>query len=240
MKKIIACNWKMNLDYENVLNLTDGILSNIEHFSKFSFIIFPSLVHLQKVAELLPSVSLGFQNIYPSTLSAFTGESSIMQLSAKNISYGLVGHSERREYLSESNKFCNEKIRFLLKNQFKVIYCIGESLVQKQSNSTFASLTEQLNEGLSGLNSNDLENVIIAYEPIWAIGTGEVATIDEINTVHTFIKDKLKSDFSLWVPILYGGSVKPSNIGLMLEQENVDGVLVGGASQKFESLKSLF
>lgn len=244
-RKIISGNWKMNLNLPSAIALAEGIKSGGEN-QNYEMLVFPSSIHLQKVTEILKGskVLVGAQNIYPSSLNAFTGEICVDQLKDLGISYALVGHSERRQFLKESNEFLNQKNLFLLKENFTAVYCIGETLEERESNQTFDIVKKQIHEGLKSVSKEDSKKIILAYEPVWAIGTGKVATPEQAEEVHLFIRNELKSIFdesiSKEISILYGGSVKPDNIKALMSKPNIDGGLVGGASQKVESYLALF
>jgi triosephosphate isomerase (TIM) len=245
-KKIMSGNWKMNLSLSQATELAEGIKKGISSKqTNLELIVFPSSLHLQKVTEILKgtSVFVGAQNIYPSGLAAYTGETSTDQLKDLGISHALVGHSERRQFLSETDVFLNQKIHFLLKANFIPVFCIGETLQEREANKTFDVVKRQVVEGLQGVSALDAKKVIIAYEPVWAIGTGKVATPEQAEEVHAFIRKELASlfdaDTSESISILYGGSVKPDNVKSLMEKPNIDGGLVGGASQKWDSYLAL-
>ncbi|HNC01183.1 MAG TPA: triose-phosphate isomerase, partial [Leptospiraceae bacterium] len=213
--------------------------------TSLDLLVFPSSIHLEKVSEILKgtSVKVGAQNIYPSGLAAFTGEISTDQLKDLGISHALVGHSERRQFLGETDSFLNQKILFLLKAGFTPVFCIGETLQEREANKTFDVVKRQVVEGLKSVSASDMKNIIIAYEPVWAIGTGKVATPEQAEEVHAFIRKELAALYDTTVSdsvsILYGGSVKPDNVKALLEKPNIDGGLVGGASQKWDSYLAL-
>lgn len=245
-KKIMSGNWKMNLNLAQATELATGIKNGLaSKQTSLELLVFPSFVHLPKVTEILKgtSVKVGAQNIYPSGLAAFTGEISTDQLKDLGIEYALVGHSERRQFLGETDSFLNQKILFLLKTGFFPVFCIGETLQEREANKTFEVVKRQVVEGLKSVSVSDMKKIIIAYEPVWAIGTGKVATPEQAEEVHAFIRKELSSLYdastSDSISILYGGSVKPDNVKALLEKPNIDGGLVGGASQKWESYLAL-
>ena len=246
-EKIIAGNWKMNLNLKDASTLAKGIKAGFsEKKRKEKILVFPSFIHLPVVCEVLSGTEaeVGVQNIYPSNLSAFTGEISTDQLKDFGIRHILIGHSERRQFLKESNEFLNSKILFCLKEKFIPVFCIGETLDERESGKTFEVLKTQITEGLKSISPANAESLILAYEPVWAIGTGKVATPEQAEEAHLFVRKELASIFGQNIadniPILYGGSVKPDNVKSLLEKPNIDGGLVGGASQKTESYLSLF
>ncbi|PKA02583.1 triose-phosphate isomerase [Leptospira ellisii] len=231
------------------MSLAQSIKERIPSKSKDKVaLVFPSTIHLASVAGVLAGsgVSVGAQNCYPSGLAAFTGETSPEQLRELGIDVVMIGHSERRQFLTESNSFCNEKIRFLLKEGFTALYCVGETLAERESGKTFEVIGSQIREGLQGIESNSFSRLILAYEPVWAIGTGKVATPAQAQEVHAFIRKEVAGLFlgaaevAQSISILYGGSVKPDNIQALLKETDIDGGLVGGASQKIDSYAGLF
>ncbi|TGK30878.1 triose-phosphate isomerase [Leptospira gomenensis] len=248
-KTVIAGNWKMNLSEKEAVSLAQSIKEKIPPKSKDRVaLVFPSMIHLASVAKLLEGsgVLVGAQNCYPSGLAAFTGETSPEQLKEIGVGVVMIGHSERRQFLGESNSFCNEKVRFLLKEGFTALYCVGETLSERESGKTFAVIGAQIREGLQGIESNSFSKLILAYEPVWAIGTGKVATPAQAQEVHAFIRKEVAGLFlgaaevAQSISILYGGSVKPDNIQALLKEADIDGGLVGGASQKIDSYAGLF
>ncbi len=246
-EKIIAGNWKMNLNLKDASTLAKGIKEGISQKKRNEkVLVFPSFLHLPIVCETLGGTDalVGAQNIYPSNLSAFTGEISTDQLKDFGVRHVLIGHSERRQFLKESNEFLNSKILFSLKEKFIPVFCIGETLEEREAGKTFDVLKTQITEGLKNISSDDAVTLILAYEPVWAIGTGKVATPEQAEEAHLFVRKELSSLFGQNIadklPILYGGSVKPDNVKSLLEKPNIDGGLVGGASQKTDSFLSLF
>jgi triosephosphate isomerase (TIM) len=245
-RKIMSGNWKMNLNLSSAISLAEGIKKGLESKdAKYEMLVFPSALHLSKIAEMFKGskVLVGAQNIYPSNLAAFTGEICTDQLKDLGISYALVGHSERRQFLNETNAFLNQKILFLLKENFIPVFCIGETLAERESGKTFDVLKKQIVEGLATVSQSDIVKVIIAYEPVWAIGTGKVATPEQAEEAHAYVRKELSNLYdtttSESISILYGGSVKPDNVASLMEKPNIDGGLVGGASQKFDSYLAL-
>ena len=237
----------MNLGKKAVEDLIQGIKNSLDKVqSKSEMLVFPSSVHLGLVSDAFRNtkVRVGAQNIYPSKLAAFTGEISPEQLKDFGIEDVLVGHSERRQFLNENDEFLNKKIHHILEEGLKPMLCIGETLSEREANKTFEIVKKQLIGGLSGVSKDKVVNITIAYEPVWAIGTGKVATPEQAEEVHAFIRKELKNLYdestSESMSILYGGSVKPDNIKALLEKPNIDGGLVGGASQKADSYLGLF
>lgn len=246
-RKIIAGNWKMNLNGRSATELIQGIAGGISRLKpELEALVFPSFVHLKEAMDAFRNtgVKVGAQNIYPSAPAAFTGEISCEQLKDMQVHYVLVGHSERRQFLKENDDFLNEKAKYILSQGMTPVFCIGETLDEREAGKTFTVVETQIKEGLKGISVGDAKKIILAYEPVWAIGTGKVATPEQAEEVHEFIRKQLTSQFSSdvsnTVPILYGGSVKPDNIKSLMEKPNIDGGLVGGASQKAESYLALF
>ncbi|MCB1190229.1 MAG: triose-phosphate isomerase [Leptospiraceae bacterium] len=243
---IIAGNWKMNLNLKQAKDLAEGIKSGLKNKqTKHKVLVYPSTIHIQAVYDILngTDVAIGCQNIYPSKLAAFTGETSTDQLKDLNLKYVLIGHSERRQFLGESNEFLNQKIIYTLKEGMIPMYCIGETLEEREDNKTFDVLGKQLTVGLQNISKEDVKVLSIAYEPVWAIGTGKVATPEQAQEAHAFVRDKIKSIFNAEIAenmsILYGGSVKPDNVQSLMSMKDIDGGLVGGASQKSDSFLAL-
>ncbi|TGL52909.1 triose-phosphate isomerase [Leptospira meyeri] len=245
-KKIIAGNWKMNLTLAEASAITKGLVSATNP-SSYEVMIFPSALHLETVSSLAKGSKLivGAQNAYQSGLTAMTGEISPTQLAELGITTVLVGHSERRQFLGETSEFDNQKILYFLKAGFRVVYCVGETWAEREKGNTFSVLEDQIKKGLKDITSDLFSKLVIAYEPVWAIGTGKVATPVEAEEAHAFIRKEIGNLFvgagaiAENIQILYGGSVKPDNIKELLAKPNIDGGLVGGASQKLDSFLGL-
>jgi triosephosphate isomerase len=189
------------------------------------------------------SIRLAAQNLYWEEKGAFTGEISPLMLKEVGCQYVIVGHSERRQFFGESDETVNRRIKAAAAQGLKVIFCIGETLTEREEGKTFTVIERQMEGGLKGLGEKELKNVTIAYEPVWAIGTGETATPEQAEEVHRFIREKVERIYSREVAeeirIQYGGSVTPDNIKGLMSQPNVDGALVGGASLKAESFSKI-
>lgn len=244
---IIAGNWKMNLNLAEAKAIATGLKDGLPKLENKKVWVFPSNLHIPAVTDILKGspIEVGVQNFYPSELTAMTGESAPAQAEEFGIKLALVGHSERRQFLSETNQSCREKTLFLLKKGWTVVYCIGEKLEERESNKTFEILSSQVKEGISDIPTELFANLVLAYEPVWAIGTGKTATPEIAQEAHAFIRKELAAcknssqRIADSTPILYGGSVKPENIQSLLVKEDIDGGLVGGASQKTESFLGL-
>jgi triosephosphate isomerase len=207
--------------------------------------IAPTFTSLSAVAEILGKspIALGAQNLFWEKEGAYTGEISADMLVSLGCSYGIIGHSERRQYFGETDETCARKIKAALDAGLKPIYCIGESESEREAQKTFSVLDKQIKNGLKGFVSADLQGLVIAYEPIWAIGTGKTATPEQVQEVHHFIRSQMGEKFGTQVAenirLLYGGSVKPDNITGLMALEDVDGALVGGASLDAETFSRI-
>ena len=201
----------------------------------------PPFTNLETASTLIKDspVKLGAQNMYFEENGAFTGEISPSMLKSAGAEYVILGHSERRTIFCETDQLINKKIKAAVKFVLKPIFCIGETLIERENGITFKVIETQVRNGLEGLNEQDLVNLILAYEPVWAIGTGKTATPQQAQEVHKFIRDLISkvisSDFADKIVIQYGGSVKPDNAKELLSQPDIDGALVGGACLKSES-----
>ena len=234
-KKIVAANWKMNLLQSDALSFLKALTSkDLSKFPQLDVVIFPSSIFLEKIInEEVGSIDIGAQNFYYEERGAYTGEISLDQLKSINCSYVLIGHSERRMYFSESPEMILNKLKAAVKKEFKSVLCIGESISVRNSNHHLSFLEDQLNESIGMLDENDIKSISIAYEPVWAIGTGLTASVEQVNEVHNFIRSFLVDRFpSLGndVRILYGGSCNEQNAKELFSCLNVDGGLIGGAS----------
>ena len=227
MEKYIVGNWKMNNSVNDVPAFVKFLKKNGKS-QKNMVICVPSTMILTSSKLGKGIVDVGAQNCHYATNGAFTGELSTQMLKEVGAKYVIIGHSERRQYFGETNELLNKKVLSALSSGLKVIYCIGETLEEKSKYKSV--LKKQILEGLS--NVSNFNNLIIAYEPVWAIGTGKVATVDDISNVHSYILNVIQDNFKVDVPILYGGSVKSSNSAEILKIDVVDGVLIGGASLK--------
>lgn len=240
---LIAGNWKMNKTAEEARAFFAELNALVPSKTKCEALICPTFTALSVVKEANKGkISLGAQNVYPKDSGAFTGEISPKMLS-EFVSYVIVGHSERRTLLKETNAFINEKIHALLANHLKPILCVGESLEERKSGRAFDIIAEELTEGLASISKEQMASITIAYEPIWAIGTGETATPAIAQEVHAFIRDWLVKHFDKStadsVRILYGGSLKASNAHDLLSQPDIDGGLIGGASLEAKSFSDI-
>jgi triosephosphate isomerase len=237
--KFVAGNWKMYTSRAGAKDLAAAVAKGAP--AGVQVAVFPPSVWLTTVADALAgsAVGLGAQNCHFEAEGAFTGELSPQMLRDAGCQYTLVGHSERRHGLGETCEFLNKKAKAALAAGLHVIFCVGELLAEREANRTEAVLERQLTDGLAGLPAELVANLVIAYEPVWAIGTGKVATPEQAQAAHAFIRRKFAALFGEKsadrLLIQYGGSVKPENAGAILHQPDVDGALVGGASLKADS-----
>lgn len=237
-KQIAAANWKMNLTITEAETLLDKILSSSKNLSANQNVVFavpaPYLsMAVEKIAGQI-NVSVAAQNIYSKKSGAFTGEISVDMLTSIGVDHAVIGHSERREYFNESNDFLAQKVKICLEENIVPIFCCGEALPVREVNQQNGFVQKQLEESLFDLSADDVQKVVIAYEPIWAIGTGKTATSDQAQEMHAHIRSLLAGKYGETVAnnvsILYGGSVKASNAKEIFGKPDVDGGLVGGAS----------
>jgi len=244
-KKVIAGNWKMNMDLHQSQKLVSEIISGLGKDNKTEVIVCPPFTSLGEVSSLLKGtqVKLGAQNMYYEEGGAYTAEISADMLKSVGCEYIILGHSERRVIFSESDELINKKVKTALSKGLKPIFCIGELLEQRESGETIKVISAQIEKGLEGITAEQMKNIIIAYEPVWAIGTGKTATPEQAQEVHLFIRELTAKKFSSSVAekiiIQYGGSVKPDNSGELLSQKDIDGALVGGACLKADSFLSI-
>ena len=240
-KLIVAGNWKMNTGISEGIKLAEDINSYLKSKdlpSHHEIIISPPFTHLYPISKQIdPSkIILSAQNCSSNENGAFTGEISAKMLKEIGVKVVILGHSERRQYFKEGNDELLKKIKIALKYDMKIIFCVGESLEQREKNQYFDIIFNQMNETIFKLDKNEFKNIIVAYEPLWAIGTGKTATPDQAQEMHKFIRDKIKEHYdeelSNSTSILYGGSCKPNNAKEIFSKNDVDGGLIGGASLK--------
>lgn len=244
-KYLIAGNWKMNKSGAEGVDLINEINLSLARQTDVSVAVCPPFTALEGCAKVLEdsNVQLGAQNMHPKSEGAYTGEISPVMLRSLFCSFVLIGHSERREYFKESDAFINEKVIAALESSLKPILCVGETLEEREASKTFEVVRTQLHGGLKGLNADACDSLVVAYEPVWAIGTGKTATPEMAQEVHAFIRSELVSLFgeaaASKVRILYGGSMKPENASELLDQPDIDGGLIGGAALKSKSFIDL-
>jgi triosephosphate isomerase len=240
-KKIVAGNWKMNLDYNEGLSLFSEIINMFkdEATGKQQAVICSPFIHLHSLAHLAKgytNIAVGAQNAHQADSGAYTGEISAKMIKSVGAEYVILGHSERRQYFGESNELLAKKTDTALKNDLKPIFCIGETLQEREANQHFDIIKSQLVEGVFHLNETEFAKLVIAYEPVWAIGTGVTASSEQAQEIHAFIRKEIAAKYNQQVAdattILYGGSCNPKNAPELFAQPDIDGGLIGGASLK--------
>lgn len=245
MKKyLMAANWKMYKNLEEAINFANKI-KNVNIPDNVEVLICPTYPLIYPVYLQLKDteIKVGAQNVYFQLEGAYTGEVSVYSLKSIGVSYVIVGHSERRKYFNETDDFLNKKLRTVIENGLKPILCVGEVIEQRKQGKTMQVVQSQLDGALEGFAAEEIKDLVIAYEPVWAIGTGLTATPEQAQEVHAFIREYLKNRFGATIAegirIQYGGSVKPENVKSLMSQADVDGALVGGASldpEKFDKI----
>jgi len=237
---IVVGNWKLNKGCAETQSFLRSLKKSLGTVDAIVGVA-PPFTSLTAAAEIVAGspIKLVSQNVSWADSGAFTGEVSAPMLKEVGCQMALVGHSERRQYFGETNETVNKRIQHAVKHGLQPIFCLGESLEEREQGKTFDVTAEQIRVGLSGLTANDMSSVIIAYEPVWAIGTGKTATPDQAQEVHSHLRTLLREQFgpevSQGVKLIYGGSVKPSNAAELASQEDIDGALVGGASLEPDS-----
>jgi triosephosphate isomerase len=237
-KPMIAGNWKLHKTISEATSLVSELIPAVASNQNVEIVVAPVYTALSKVAETLAdsNIKLAAQNCYPEPQGAFTGEVSPLLLKDAGCEYVIIGHSERRQLFAETDKSVNSKALALAESGLGTIFCIGETLEERESGKMFDVLRQQVTAGLKDLTAKQMQTVVVAYEPVWAIGTGKVATDEQAQEVHAFIRGLLAELYDAQTAaatrILYGGSVKPGNVDGLMTQPDVDGALVGGASLK--------
>lgn len=243
-KNIIAGNWKMNFSVKDSEKFLNELLPKLKD-SKCEVVICPPYTSLHIASEILKNsnIKLGAQNVHFEQNGAFTGEISVDMLKSFGVSYVIIGHSERRTYFNECDEQINKKIFTCLDKNIIPILCVGETLLDRESGNMESVLESQINGAFYNVSKENAQRIVVAYEPIWAIGTGKTATSKEANDTIGFIRSVIKKiyndEVSSNIVILYGGSVKPSTIKEQMSMENIDGVLVGGASIVVDDFESI-
>jgi triosephosphate isomerase (TIM) len=246
-KKIVAGNWKMNMDLDEGLKFAQSIDKYFKEkpAGKAHVILCTPFIHLAGAAEILKNgkVSLGAQNCASEASGAYTGEVSAWMIKSTGAEYVILGHSERRSYYHEDDKLLNKKTLLALNSGLKVIFCCGELINERQAGDHFVVVKRQLEEGLFTLSEEQMDSIVIAYEPVWAIGTGLTATPEQAQEMHEFIRGLVRTKYGSAcankIPILYGGSCKPSNAAEIFSKPDVDGGLIGGAALKKEDFTAI-
>ena len=235
-KKILVGNWKMNKNLSQTVEFLKSINANLTFDKNKRFIIAPSFVNLEYAVKKSSNspVEICCQNISEFDEGAYTGEVSAKMLSNVGVNIAIIGHSERREFYFENNNVLKNKIKTALNNNFEIIFCFGESLLERKNNNYFSTVKKQIVNTLFEFNPNEFNKIILAYEPVWAIGTGENASAEQAQEIHLFVRELIENKFGVEVAsnltILYGGSLKPNNSKELFQKKDVDGGLVGGAS----------
>lgn len=238
---IIAGNWKMNKTSHEAIELVNGLIRELGEVENVGIVVCPPFTALADVKDILTdsNIRLGAQDLYWEDSGAFTGEVSAPMLKDLGVEFVIIGHSERRQFFHETDQTVNKKIRAALGHGLTPIVCIGEVLEEREKGSTFDVIRTQFRGSFKDLSKDDMAKIIIAYEPVWAIGTGKTATPAQAQEVHEFIRGLLKQAYdealAAAVRIQYGGSVKPENTAELMSQPDLDGALVGGASLKKET-----
>jgi len=236
--KIVAGNWKMHKNAEETEDLLNDLIDKLPNDVEARVIVAPTFVNLSSAVEHLQFTNIGVaaQNMHQSEAGAFTGEISADMLKSIGVNIVILGHSERRAYFHETDALLAEKVNTALKHELEIIFCFGEELKDRQSEQHFNLVENQLKDALFHLEAKDWENIILAYEPVWAIGTGETASPEQAQEMHKFIRETIAAKFGAEVAenvsILYGGSVKPENAKEIFGKPDVDGGLIGGAALK--------
>ena len=242
---VIAGNWKMNKTVAEAVALASEIKERVAGVENVKVIVCPVFTAVKSVADVLKgtNVKVGAQDMYWETSGAYTGEVSGEMLLEAGAEYVIIGHSERRQYFGETNETVNKKLKKALSIGLKPIVCIGETLADREAGTTEAVVGKQVKEGFVGLTAEEMKGTIIAYEPVWAIGTGKTATAEQAEAVHAYVRNLVAQ---LWdketadaVIIQYGGSMKPENVASLLAQPDIDGGLIGGAALKADSFEKL-
>lgn len=239
-KRIVAGNWKMNTTPEQGVELVKSILKGLgTTCHAVDYIVCPPYTHLSEVARAVrgTAIAVGAQNCADEAKGAYTGEVSAEMIASLGIRYVILGHSERRQYYGETSATLNKRMKLAYANGLVPIYCVGETLEERESGRLFDVIKAQIEEVVFNLSEDEYKKLVIAYEPVWAIGTGKVASADQAQEMHAFIRETLAAKFGALAdktPILYGGSVKPDNAAEIFAKADVDGGLIGGASLKAE------
>ena len=245
-KKIVAGNWKMNKNLQEGIELAQGLNEALAADKpNCDVIICTPFIHLAKVSEIINHdvIGLGAENCADKASGAYTGEVSAEMVKSTGAEYVILGHSERREYYNETPEILKEKVDLALANGLKVIFCIGESLAQREANEQNAVVKAELEGSVFHLTPEQFANIVVAYEPIWAIGTGKTATAEQAEEIHAYIRsviaEKYGAEVAANTSILYGGSCKASNAPELFAKPDIDGGLIGGASLKVADFKGI-
>lgn len=244
-RPFIAGNWKMHLSRAEAIALAEAVAQKAENFPYVEIAVCPPFVYLEAVGRAIAGsrVALGAQNMYPEPSGAFTGEISPTMLGDLGCRYVILGHSERRQWFGETDGFINKKVHAAFKAGLRPIVCVGEQLAEREAGQTLQVIRRQFEGSLADLTAEQIQQTVIAYEPVWAIGTGKVATPHQAEEVHLELRKLLaqryNTQISQQVVIQYGGSVKPDNAAELFSQPDIDGALVGGASLKADQFLAI-
>jgi triosephosphate isomerase len=244
-RPLFAGNWKMYKTPQEAADTAKQLVEQVREVADVDIMIAPPFTALESVSRVIKNspVALGAQNLYWEDEGAYTGEISAPMLKSAGCQYAIIGHSERRQYFGETDKTVNQKIQAAIQVGLKPVFCIGETEQEREAEQTLSVLDKQVRKGLERLLPEQLDTLIIAYEPVWAIGTGKTATEDQAQEVHQFIRSLIEksfgNDLSKSIRILYGGSVKPDNILNLMAMPDIDGALVGGASLSADSFSRI-
>jgi triosephosphate isomerase len=244
-RPILAGNWKMNMTATQARELALKLIPLVAGVKDRDIVVGPPFTSLAAVAETIKGTNIGLaaQNLHWEEKGAFTGEVSADMLLDSGCKYVIIGHSERRQYFGETDETVNKKARQALKKALLPILCVGETLAEREAGRLHEIISRQVTGGLKDISTDDMKKVVIAYEPVWAIGTGKTATPEQADEVHALIRQKVKAlysaDIAEGLRIQYGGSVTPENVSTLMAMPDIDGALVGGASLKPESFAAL-
>ncbi len=242
-KKIVAGNWKMNMNLQEGLKLAEEVDNALLNTSGVTVILGTPFVHLAAVAGKVKSAGVAAQNCASEESGAYTGEVSAEMIQSTGAQYVIIGHSERRAYYNEDNETLKKKVELALKNNLTPIFCCGEVLEDREANKQHDVVKTQLSESIFHLSAEDIKKLVIAYEPVWAIGTGKTASSGQAQEMHKDIRDMIAEKYDQSVAdeisVLYGGSCKPSNAGELFANPDVDGGLIGGAALKSEDFMGI-
>ena len=244
-RPFIAGNWKMFKNVDEAVSLVQTIKAGVYKAGDCTMVVCPPFTALAAVSKAIADspLQLGAQNMHPETEGAYTGEISPVMLKNVGCRYVILGHSERRQYFHETDDFVNEKVKTAIKYSLVPIVCVGETLDQRNAKQQFEVVKHQFDHSLKDFSKEEITKIVIAYEPVWAIGTGKTATPEQAEQMQSYLrrllKEKYGDDVASKISILYGGSVKPDNIAELMKKPNVDGALVGGASLKAESFTQI-
>lgn len=242
---LIAGNWKMNLRKEEAVALTSQVVSKVSEYRAADIVLCPAYCYIPVVQQIIrgTTIHLGAQNCYTEQKGAYTGEVSAVMLESLEVQFCIVGHSERRRYFQEDNALIAKKVDALLEESIWPILCVGETLEERKAGKTWQVVSKQLTNCLKEVSPEEISRIAIAYEPVWAIGTGESATPEQAEEIHAKLREHIKVNYGAGVAdatrIIYGGSVDVDNAQALLSQPSIDGALVGGASLKAEDFAKI-